>query len=142
MDVLYQFGGGISRLLPAGQLPGAGGRARDGHAGSGSSGPHGGDGDRPRAAVHLQHADHTGDHPAVGRVRISGPYGGAFTSILFRIPGEPLDVPLLWDGYQMARGVNRPRPWGGPCSPPWSAVSSGSIVLAVLLAPQFAKLSG
>ena len=34
---------------------------------------------------------------------ISGTYGGAFTSILFRIPGEPLDVPLLWDGYQMAR---------------------------------------
>jgi putative tricarboxylic transport membrane protein len=29
---------------------------------------------------------------------ISGTYGGAFTSILFRIPGEPLDVPLLWDG--------------------------------------------
>ena len=22
--------------------------------------------------------------------------------ILFRIPGEPLDVPLLWDGYAMA----------------------------------------
>src|SRR5512144_666537 len=34
---------------------------------------------------------------------ISGTYGGAFTSILFRIPGEPLDVPLLWDGYPMAR---------------------------------------
>jgi len=26
---------------------------------------------------------------------LSGTYGGAFTSILFRIPGEPLDVPLL-----------------------------------------------
>jgi putative tricarboxylic transport membrane protein len=34
---------------------------------------------------------------------VSGTYGGAFTSILFRIPGEPLDVPLLWDGYTMAR---------------------------------------
>jgi putative tricarboxylic transport membrane protein len=34
---------------------------------------------------------------------LSGTYGGAFTSILFRIPGEPLDVPLLWDGYPMAR---------------------------------------
>src|SRR5574340_1855239 len=33
---------------------------------------------------------------------ISGTYGGAFTSILFRIPGEPLDVPLLWAGYAMA----------------------------------------
>ena len=34
---------------------------------------------------------------------ISGTYGGAFTSILFRIPGEPMDVPLLWDGYAMAQ---------------------------------------
>ena len=34
---------------------------------------------------------------------VSGTYGGAFTSILFRIPGEPMDVPLLWDGYAMAR---------------------------------------
>jgi putative tricarboxylic transport membrane protein len=35
---------------------------------------------------------------------VSGTYGGAITSILFRIPGEPMDVPLLWDGYAMARG--------------------------------------
>ena len=34
---------------------------------------------------------------------VSGTYGGAFTAILFRIPGEPIDVPLLWDGYTMAR---------------------------------------
>ena len=34
---------------------------------------------------------------------ISGTYGGAITSILFRIPGEPMDVPLLWDGFAMAR---------------------------------------
>ena len=34
---------------------------------------------------------------------LSGTYGGAFTAILFRIPGEPLDVPLLWDGHAMAR---------------------------------------
>ncbi|HEY1245851.1 MAG TPA: tripartite tricarboxylate transporter permease, partial [Hyphomicrobiaceae bacterium] len=27
---------------------------------------------------------------------VTGTYGGAFTSILFRIPGEPIDVPLLW----------------------------------------------
>ena len=25
-----------------------------------------------------------------------------FTAILFRIPGEPMDVPMLWDGYTMA----------------------------------------
>ncbi|HWB43943.1 MAG TPA: tripartite tricarboxylate transporter permease [Hyphomicrobiaceae bacterium] len=34
---------------------------------------------------------------------VTGTYGGAFTSILFRIPGEPIDVPLLWDGYPMAK---------------------------------------
>src|SRR3972149_1481276 len=34
---------------------------------------------------------------------VTGTYGGAFTAILFRIPGEPIDVPLLWDGYAMAR---------------------------------------
>ncbi len=34
---------------------------------------------------------------------VSGTYGGAFTAILFRIPGEPLDVPILWDGYPMAQ---------------------------------------
>ena len=34
---------------------------------------------------------------------VSGTYAGAWTSILFRIPGEPMDVPLLWDGYTMAR---------------------------------------
>src|ERR1035437_1238829 len=39
---------------------------------------------------------------------ISGTYGGAFTAILFRIPGEPLDVPLLWDGYAMAHKGGAP----------------------------------
>jgi len=34
---------------------------------------------------------------------VSGTYAGAWTSILFRVPGEPIDVPLLWDGYTMAR---------------------------------------
>src|SRR6188472_3969349 len=33
---------------------------------------------------------------------VSGTYGGAFTAILYRIPGEPIDVPM-WDGYRMAR---------------------------------------
>ena len=34
---------------------------------------------------------------------ITGTYGGAFTAILFKVPGEPLDVPLLWDGWRMAQ---------------------------------------
>jgi len=36
-------------------------------------------------------------------IYISGTYAGCFTAILYRIPGEPMDVPLLWDGYSMAQ---------------------------------------
>jgi putative tricarboxylic transport membrane protein len=34
---------------------------------------------------------------------VAGTYGGAITSILINIPGEPNTVPLLWDGYAMTR---------------------------------------
>ncbi len=34
-------------------------------------------------------------------IYIAGTYGGCFTAILYKIPGEPSDVPLLWDGYNM-----------------------------------------
>src|SRR5215210_1071060 len=34
---------------------------------------------------------------------VAGTYGGALTSILLNIPGEPNNVPLLWDGHGMAR---------------------------------------
>src|SRR3989337_4139736 len=34
---------------------------------------------------------------------VSGTYAGAWTSILFHGPGEPIDVPMLWDGHAMAR---------------------------------------
>jgi putative tricarboxylic transport membrane protein len=36
-------------------------------------------------------------------IYVSGTYAGCFTAILYRIPGEPMDVPLLWDGYSMTR---------------------------------------
>jgi putative tricarboxylic transport membrane protein len=36
-------------------------------------------------------------------IYIAGTYGGCFTAILYKIPGEPSDVPLLWDGYSMGR---------------------------------------
>ncbi|MGL5165753.1 MAG: tripartite tricarboxylate transporter permease [Afipia sp.] len=39
----------------------------------------------------------------LGAMYVSGTYGGAFTAILFKIPGEPIDVPMLWDGYTMGR---------------------------------------
>ncbi|HEX2176636.1 MAG TPA: tripartite tricarboxylate transporter permease [Nocardioidaceae bacterium] len=36
-------------------------------------------------------------------VYVAGTYGGAITAILLHIPGEPNNVPLLWDGYTMMR---------------------------------------
>jgi putative tricarboxylic transport membrane protein len=36
-------------------------------------------------------------------VYVAGTYGGAITSILLHIPGEPNNVPLLWDGHTMAK---------------------------------------
>ena len=45
-------------------------------------------------------------------IYMSGTYAGCFTAILYRIPGEPMDVPLLWDGYAMTQrgeAANQPR---------------------------------
>lgn len=36
-------------------------------------------------------------------VYLAGTYGGALTAILLNIPGEPKDVPLLWDGHSMMK---------------------------------------
>jgi len=59
----------------------------------------------------------------------SGTYAGAITSILFRIPGEPMDVPLLWDGYEMTRKGQAARALG------WSLAASfiGGIASAVMM---------
>src|SRR5690606_40230076 len=58
----------------------------------------------------------------------SGTYAGAITSILFRIPGEPMDVPLLWDGYEMTRKGQAAKALG------WSLTASfiGGIASAVM----------
>lgn len=68
---------------------------------------------------------------------VSGTYGGAFTAILFRIPGEPLDVPLLWDGYAMAQKGEPAKALGWTM---FAALVGGvvSVILAVMLAPHFA----
>jgi putative tricarboxylic transport membrane protein len=60
---------------------------------------------------------------------VTGTYGGAFTAILFRIPGEPIDVPLLWDGYAMARAGAPARALG------WTLFAAlfGGLVAAVVL---------
>lgn len=60
---------------------------------------------------------------------VSGTYGGAFTAILFRIPGEPIDVPMLWDGYTMGRKGQPAKALG------WTLVSAfgGGILSAIIM---------
>src|SRR5688572_13766721 len=60
---------------------------------------------------------------------VSGTYGGAITAILFRIPGEPMDVPLLWDGYAMTRQGHAALALG------WSLVAAlfGGLVSAIVM---------
>jgi len=71
---------------------------------------------------------------------VSGTYGGAFTAILFRIPGEPIDVPMLWDGYTMARNGEPAKALG------WTLVAAFaggmlSAVIMVLLTQPIADLA-
>jgi len=60
---------------------------------------------------------------------VSGTYGGAFTAILFRIPGEPIDVPMLWDGYTMGRKGKPAKALG------WTLMSAlgGGLLSAVVM---------
>jgi putative tricarboxylic transport membrane protein len=60
---------------------------------------------------------------------VSGTYGGAITAILFRIPGEPMDVPLIWDGYAMTRRGEAALALG------WSLVAAlvGGLLSAVVM---------
>lgn len=62
-------------------------------------------------------------------VYVAGTYGGAITSILLHIPGEPNNVPLLWDGYTMTRQGRAAEALG------WAAVSAlvGGLVAWLLL---------
>ncbi|HWI15283.1 MAG TPA: tripartite tricarboxylate transporter permease, partial [Burkholderiales bacterium] len=71
---------------------------------------------------------------------ISGTYGGAFTAILFRIPGEPLDVPLLWDGYAMAHRGQPAKALGWTL---FAALTGGivSTVAATAMAHPFASFA-
>lgn len=71
---------------------------------------------------------------------ISGTYGGAITSILFRIPGEPMDVPLLWDGWSMAHAGEPARALGWTL---FAALTGGLITATVMvtLAVPFAKVA-
>ncbi|RPH62759.1 MAG: hypothetical protein EHM83_11100 [Burkholderiales bacterium] len=71
---------------------------------------------------------------------VSGTYAGAITSILFRIPGEPMDVPLLWDGYEMTRQGQAAKALG------WSLTAAfiggmASAVMMVALAEPVARVA-
>lgn len=71
---------------------------------------------------------------------VSGTYAGAWTSILFRVPGEPIDVPLLWDGYPMARKGQAAQALG------WTLIAAGfggllAATVMVLLAQPIAKIA-
>ncbi|MGE3679963.1 MAG: tripartite tricarboxylate transporter permease [Burkholderiales bacterium] len=71
---------------------------------------------------------------------LAGTYAGAWTSILFRVPGEPMDVPMLWDGYAMARKGQAAEALG------WTLVAAlvgglAAAVVMVLLAQPIAKIA-
>lgn len=60
---------------------------------------------------------------------VAGTYGGALTAILIKIPGEPNNVPLLWDGHTMTRQGRAAEALG------WAATSAlvGGLAAWVLL---------
>jgi putative tricarboxylic transport membrane protein len=71
---------------------------------------------------------------------VAGTYAGAWTAILFKVPGEPIDVPMLWDGYAMARKGQAAQALG------WTLVAAlaGGLIAAtvmVLLAQPVAKIA-
>ena len=73
--------------------------------------------------------DITGSIVLLTAMYLSGTYGGAFTAILYRIPGEPIDVPMLWDGYTMGRRGEAAKALG------WTLVAAlgGGFVSAVMM---------
>ncbi|AKJ68846.1 hypothetical protein PATSB16_29900 [Pandoraea thiooxydans] len=68
-------------------------------------------------------------------IYFSGTYGGAFTTILYRIPGEPSDVPLLWDGYVMARKSGPAKPLGWALVAALAGGLASSVVMVLLAEP-------
>jgi putative tricarboxylic transport membrane protein len=70
-------------------------------------------------------------------IYFSGTYAGCFSAILYRIPGEPMDVPMLWDGYTMARKGAPAKALG------WALVAAliGGIVSSVVMVALAGPLS-
>lgn len=73
-------------------------------------------------------------------IYVAGTYGGAFTAILFNVPGEPIHVPMLWDGYPLARRGQAAKALG------WAAFAAlaGGLAAAVVMtfvSEPFAKVA-
>src|SRR5262245_56129132 len=66
---------------------------------------------------------------------VTGTYGGAITAILFRIPGEPIDLPLLWDGYTMARNGEPAKALGWTLFAALAGGIAAAIMMVMLSAP-------
>lgn len=71
-------------------------------------------------------------------IYFSGTYAGCFTAILYRIPGEPMDVPMLWDGYTMAARGAPAKALG------WALVAAliGGLVSSAVMAALAEPMSG
>lgn len=70
-------------------------------------------------------------------IYMSGTYAGCFTTILYRIPGEPMDVPLLWDGWGMTKRGEAAKALG------WALVAAltGGLVSSCVMVGMAAPLS-
>lgn len=73
-------------------------------------------------------------------VYVAGTYGGAITAILLHIPGEPNNVPLLWDGYTMTKQGRAAEALGWAA---FSALAGGLVawLLLTFLARPFARVA-
>jgi putative tricarboxylic transport membrane protein len=70
-------------------------------------------------------------------IYMAGTYAGCFTTILYRIPGEPMDVPLLWDGWGMTMSGKAAKALG------WALVAAltGGLVSSAVMVSMAKPLS-
>jgi putative tricarboxylic transport membrane protein len=66
---------------------------------------------------------------------VAGTYAGAWTSILFHVPGEPIDVPMLWDGHAMARKGEAAKALGWTLTAALVGGLSAAVVMVLLAQP-------
>ncbi|MEL7566910.1 MAG: tripartite tricarboxylate transporter permease [Dehalobacterium sp.] len=73
-------------------------------------------------------------------IYLAGTYGGVFPAVLFKIPGDPTAVPLVWDGYPMAQKGQAALALGWTL---YAAVFGGlfAAILMVLVSEPLAKVA-